>query len=430
MKKPGKAGKGSSSRAASSAAKKRASKSGAGASEKKAPKRGAASGAPSPAKKRGAKKGAASSAKTLPTRGATRRFSSDKTPKGRASATPATPALGRERAQPGGAARTQPSPPAARAAPSGLARAEGSLIDHLNAGGRAQAPSSAGESALARVSRMETLEEAYEAWLELKLEHAAVLARYAEERTRLEREGSFLLGAVRAAGHAGANASDSTALATTDALQGFVKEAEARLSRAREALEAEAASELARFDDAFAALKAELRARIERYAGKVKLSLRLLLRPIGQTRTILHVERISADEAALLLFVLSGAIATRYGFLVDDSTDDVNLPPQPLYPDEGLNASDTRPDANVLRALVERPNAVLPLKGFIPVFVPRTDGGVDFFRMLQRGPVLEVELQEGAQFRNVLSREEGERFAGHLLRKKLEGKLDLELQAG
>jgi hypothetical protein len=50
--------------------------------------------------------------------------------------------------------------------------------------------------------------------------------------------------------------------------------------------------------------------------------------------------------------------------------------------------------------------------------------------MLQRGPVMEVELADGAAFRNILSREEAERFAGHLLRLKLEGKLELEIEAG
>ncbi len=62
--------------------------------------------------------------------------------------------------------------------------------------------------------------------------------------------------------------------------------------------------------------------------------------------------------------------------------------------------------------------------------MPRPEAGEHFFRMLQRGPVMEVEVAEGEAFRNILSREEAERFAGHLLRLKLEEKIELELEAG
>ena len=43
---------------------------------------------------------------------------------------------------------------------------------------------------------------------------------------------------------------------------------------------------------------------------------------------------------------------------------------------------------------------------------------------------MEVEVAEGPGFRSILTREESERFAGHLLRLKLEGKLELEVEAG
>jgi hypothetical protein len=79
---------------------------------------------------------------------------------------------------------------------------------------------------------------------------------------------------------------------------------------------------------------------------------------------------------------------------------------------------------------VRAPGEVLPIKGFLPLFVPRPEGGEHFFRLLQRGPVMEVEVAEGEVFRNILSREEAERFAGHLLRLKLEEKIELEIEAG
>jgi hypothetical protein len=43
---------------------------------------------------------------------------------------------------------------------------------------------------------------------------------------------------------------------------------------------------------------------------------------------------------------------------------------------------------------------------------------------------MEAELLDGDDFRSVLAREEAERLAGHLLRIKLGGGLDLELGAG
>ena len=141
-------------------------------------------------------------------------------------------------------------------------------------------------------------------------------------------------------------------------------------------------------------------------------------------------ERVSPDEAVLLLYALTGRIPSRYGFLFDDSTDDVMQPPQPLYPEEGVSPEQTRPDAAALRALVEAAHSVLPVKGFIPLQVPRADGGHDFVRLLQRGPVMEAELQDGAGFRSLLAREEGERIAGYLLRLKLTKKIELEISAG
>ncbi|NVJ03009.1 hypothetical protein HV824_33535, partial [Myxococcus sp. AM009] len=81
-------------------------------------------------------------------------------------------------------------------------------------------------------------------------------------------------------------------------------------------------------------------------------------------------------------------------------------------------------------ARVRGAGEVAPLKGFLPLFVPRPSGGEDFFRLLQRGVVLEVEVSDGTAFRNVLSREESERFAGHLLRLKLEGRIGLDIEVG
>jgi hypothetical protein len=138
---------------------------------------------------------------------------------------------------------------------------------------------------------------------------------------------------------------------------------------------------------------------------------------------------VSTDDAVLLLYVLTGRIPSRYDFLFDDSTDDVTLPPPPLYPDEGVGFAETRPGAQALAQRLRDMGPVLPVKGYLPVWVPR-GSGEELFLLRERGPVMEAELLDGDGFRSVLEREEAERLAGHLLRLKLEGRIELELGAG
>ncbi|WP_164017203.1 hypothetical protein [Pyxidicoccus trucidator] len=300
----------------------------------------------------------------------------------------------------------------------------------------AESPAGAGagpDAALARLRALETLESGYEAWLELKLEHAAFRARLRQERERLDQQGSFLLGAVRAAGLAPSATQESVAPGLVPAAPpagDFLRDAEAKLTTAREALALRETQAEARYAEAFAEIRATLKDRVRRHLSASRPSLTLLLRRVGAERSILHAERVSGDTPVLLCFLFSARIPSRHGFLLDDSTEDVALPPAPLYPDEGVAPADVRPDAAGLEARMRGEGEVVPLKGFLPVFVPRAGGGEDFFRLLQRGAVLEVEVAEGPAFRNVLTREEAERFAGHLLRLKLEGRIDLELEAG
>jgi hypothetical protein len=296
----------------------------------------------------------------------------------------------------------------------------------------AQPPTVGSESpqaVLARMRSLETLETAYEAWLELKLEHGAARVRLREERERLDQQGSFLVGAVRAAG-VEPKPSSEAGLVPASAADGFLRQAEERISRTREELDRREAESEAVFQAAFAEIRATLTERIRRYLSASRPSLKLLLRKVGATRSILHVARVGGDEALLLCYLLSGRIPSRYGFLFDDSTEDVSLPPAPLYADEGVTATEVRMSAAGLEARMRAPGEVLPIKGFLPLFVPRPEGGEHFFRLLQRGPVMEVEVAEGEAFRNILSREEAERFAGHLLRLKLEEKIELEIEAG
>lgn len=298
-------------------------------------------------------------------------------------------------------------------------------------------PDASGEAvtrgALARVRGLETLEPAYEAWLESRLAHGAARLRFQQERERLEQQGSFLVGAVRAASQerAGSAPAAESALASADEpMRDFLREAEEKLARAREMLAKDEADSEERYQAAFEEIRSTVQDRVRRYLASSPPRLRLLLRKVGATRAILHVERVSGDAPVLLLYLFAGRIPSRYGFLFDDSTEDVSLPPAPLYPEEGVAPGEVRPEASALVARVRAPGEVLPVKGFLPVFVPRLEGGEDFFRLLQRGPVMEVEVAEGPGFRSVLTREESERFAGHLLRLKLEGRLELEVEAG
>jgi hypothetical protein len=289
--------------------------------------------------------------------------------------------------------------------------------------------------ALARLRGVETLETAYDAWLELRLAHGAARLRFQEERERLEQQGSFLVGAVRAAGQERAASREpaptESALVSADAsMRDFLRQAEEKLSRAREALAREEAGSEAHFQAAFEELRTTIQDRVVRYLAAAPPSLRLLLRKVGATRAILHVERVSGDAPVLLMYLFTGRLPSRHGFLFDDSTEEVLLLPAPLYAEEGVAPIEVRPEAPALIARVRAPGQVLPVKGFLPVFVPRPEGGEDFFRLLQRGPVMEVEVAEGPGFRGILTREESERFAGHLLRLKLEGKLELEVEAG
>ncbi|MBF5041369.1 hypothetical protein FGE12_03145 [Aggregicoccus sp. 17bor-14] len=281
------------------------------------------------------------------------------------------------------------------------------------------------EAALARVRSLETLEAAYAAWLELRLAHGAQRLRWREEAQRLEEQGAFLVGAVRAAAPApGAQAEALTRLDT------FAREAEAKLQQARARLmgEQQAAEEVHRAADA--ELRAALLARAERYLAQAPPRLHLMPRRVGGGRSVLHLARVTDDAAVLLLRLFTGALPTRYGFLHDEATEQAGLEPAPLYAEEGVGEEETRPDAAALEARLRRGAPFLPVRGFLPLFVSRVDGSEALFRFRQRGPVLEAEVADDGAFRAVLTREEAERCTGRLLRLQLEGRLALEVEVG
>lgn len=278
---------------------------------------------------------------------------------------------------------------------------------------------------------LETLEARFQAWADLRAEHALIRARLSDERARLTQQAEFLVGAVRHAGGASptpdATAPDAT-LAATGELDRFLAEAEAKLTAAREALDARVAEEEKRFSDRSEEIRRTISEQIARTLERVKPKLQLRVRQLAGGKAILHLDRVRPDEAVLLPVLLVGKLPTRYDFLFDDSTDELALPPPPLYGEEGVTG--VRPDAQQLKALVESPAPALPLKGFVPVLLPKPDGTRELYRLLQRGAVMEVEREDGASFRNVLTRDESERFAGMLLRLQLTRRIELEITAG
>ena len=281
------------------------------------------------------------------------------------------------------------------------------------------------ETPLARARSLETLEAAYADWLELRLAQGSARLRWREESLRLEEQGAFLVGAMRAA--VGPGSAGPGALAQLD---GYVDEAAGRLRAARERLAAEQQEAEAAYERACAELRETLRTRAARYLLQAPPRLRLLPQRVGGGRSVLHLERVGDDDAVLLLRLFTGALPSRYGFLRDDSTEDAALPPPVLYPDEGVREDALRPDAAALAARLREAAEFLPLRGCLPLRVPGPGGSERLFRFLQRGPVLEAEVADGPGFRSLLTRDEAERCTGQLLRLQLQGRLHLEVEVG
>lgn len=294
-------------------------------------------------------------------------------------------------------------------------------------------PRAAAAQALARVRRLETIEAAYDAWQDLRLEHSGLVSKLAGERKQLEQQGEFLVGAVRAARDLSSAPSVDEALALAKkggGLDSFVVETAGRLAEAKASLQQRSADVEAAFGDAFTKLREEVRARVSRTLLHVKPRMRLMIRAIGPQTRILHVARVQPDEALLLAWVLLQKLPSRYGFLFDDSTDDATREPPMLYAEEGVSSGALRPSVAQVHALVHSKLDVLPIKGVIPFLLPRTDGPAQLTRLVERGPVMEVELADGPVFRNVLTRDEAERVAGFFLKLKLEQKIEIELVNG
>ena len=294
--------------------------------------------------------------------------------------------------------------------------AVGALIEAADLGPDAEL---LGAQALQRARSVETLEVAYDAWAELQDAHRTARKRWEEERKRLAEQGALLLGAVKAAG-ASANTSEA-GLAKTNALDGFLVEAKAKLATTQNRLEERARSADAAFKAELDKVRQELCVRVARQADAVRPVFKLALRVLSGERRILHAHRLGADESVIALYALTARIPSRYDFLFVDSTDDALMAPPVLYADEGV--TDVRPLPSALAAMLMARAEVWPVKGVLPMQLP--DGS--WLRWISRGAVLEAEVQEGDGFRNLLTPDEAERVTGLLLSHKLAGRLELEL---
>jgi len=281
-----------------------------------------------------------------------------------------------------------------------------------------------------------TLETIYRRWEGLRAELAEAQAGVAAERARLQEEGSFLLGTVRAARELEPQpppdpSEEASALAAPDALNAYVQEAEARMAEALASLEERAWEHRVDLEAQLAVARVEVVEALERHQTHAVPTVTLRRRPLAGGRAILHLDRPEPDAAMLWVWLFAGKPATRYGYLFDEAADDALMEPPTLYPDEGIPPDAVRPAPGPLRELLAAPaTPALPVRGIIPFLVPAPTGGEALVRLRCRGPVLELEWSEGEAFRSILSAAEAEAAAGYLLRLQLSGRIRLQLAAG
>lgn len=268
-------------------------------------------------------------------------------------------------------------------------------------------------AAVALVRSVDALEPGFTAWEDLRAEQKVALSAIDEELRRIDEQGTLLLGAMR------------SALETRGAADALASGAEATLTAARAELLRQRELVEAAMREANQAIRTELAGRVERRASYAKPRVRLMVRGLPEGRRILHLERPSPEDAVVLLQVLSGRIPSRFGYLFDDSVEDLQRPPSLFFAEEGVDVEAPRSADGFVRVL-DGLEAVWPVKAVLPQ--PLDGGGLVVWRT--RGAVLEAELGDGPTFRNCLTEAEAERIVARMLALKFEGRLELELGRG
>lgn len=293
-------------------------------------------------------------------------------------------------------------------------------------------------NALTVALESESLEALYAAWLEFRLARATARAAIAREREQLDVKAAYLLKTVEAArelpdaprpkkGRAKSKPKGK-ALAELDPLAKFHAEAKAELERARKALGAREEAEEADAAKVEARVRKALLHRADQHLAIHKPKVALTVHPVGKDQTLLEVAGLGDEDAALLMRVLHARLPTRWGFFSDDAVQDLARGPAKLYPDEGVTELFPA-DAEAEDAILFGKGDFLPVRMQIPFALPKKP--FPRFRLVHHGPVAQVESRrEGQPWSHLVPREDSELLSGYLLRLKLAGKLDLDLEVG
>jgi len=287
----------------------------------------------------------------------------------------------------------------------------------------------------------ESLEALYAAWLDVRLQNAQAASALAKAHELLDTRAAYLLKTVEAARSlpaepgarkpktkAKSTKKKSKALVEEDPLAKFHEQARDELERARKELttrqkqqEKDAAATEAR-------VRKALLARADQHLALHKPSVKLTAHPVGKDHVLLQLGPIGEEDAVLLLRLLSEKLPTRWGFYGDDAIEDLQRGQAQLYRDEGV----TEPwpaDAESFDAAAFARGDFVPFRGNLAFAL--AGAGFPRFRFVQRGPVGQVEARrKGEPYEHLLRREDAELLSGYLLRLKLAGKIELQLDVG
>ena len=287
----------------------------------------------------------------------------------------------------------------------------------------------------------ESLEALYAAWLDVRLQNAQAAAALAKEHELLDTRAAYLLKTVEAARKLPAepapkkakkpktkSTKKSKALVEPDPLAQFHAQARAELERARKDLATRQKSEEKDAAATEARVRKALLARADLHLTLHKPSVKLNAHPVGKDQVLLQLGPIGEEDAVLLLRLLHGKLPTRWGYYGDDAIDDLQRGTAQLYRDEGV--SEPWPaDAEAFDAAAFAKGDFAPVRANFAFAL----GGAGFphFRFVHRGPVGQVEARrKGEPYQHVLRREDAELLSGYLLRLKLSGRIELQLDVG
>lgn len=268
------------------------------------------------------------------------------------------------------------------------------------------------DEALALAREVETIEAAYDGWARLESAHAEARRDMAAEATRLEAQSALLLGAMRSVA-----GGEEPGLLALEQLQ---SRADISVRQALATLDATRMQVETLFSKALLEVESVVVERVARQAKATPPPLEVMVRLLPNNQRILQAHRPKPDDAVLLLFALTGRAPTNYGYLFDDSTDDVRQAPTTVY--TGTNTP--RPTPRKLYALLEPQSRTWPVKGSVPFWLPNASAVMQW---RCRGPVLEAEIESGDTFRNVLTESEAEAAMGRMLVLSVEGKVAVRL---